>query len=132
MYMGTEVFGFRNVRTGEFHPMANYSFRVVSHCDGDRFSYPSWQLEVSDRGKKSFVIVPDNLDSTKSITAYISAANKRSYYAKMKDKVLRDFFEGQVQHHIDTRDYSRILVSYTGTIQKEDLSLFCYQDRNNL
>ena len=36
-YMGTKVFGFRDVKSGKFLPCSNFSLKIDSHCDGKRY-----------------------------------------------------------------------------------------------
>ena len=114
LHLGTPVFGFRDSKTGKFFPQANFSFTVVSFCDGDRFSFPSWQLEVQERTNSSLVLVPDYMEKGKEITTYISSIIKRSLFSTIPNKKFKDYFKAQLIHHIDTRDVKRLIVSYTG------------------
>ena len=89
---------------------------MVSFCDGDRFSFPSWQLEVQERMNSSLVLVPDYMEKGKEITSYISSIIKRSLFSTIPNKKFKDYFKAQLIHHIDTRDVKRLIVSYTGAL----------------
>lgn len=114
MYLGTPVFGYCDSKSGKFHSKANFSFTVTSYCNGDRFSFPSWQLEVRDRKKVSFVLVPEYMEKSKEITNHISSVLKRSFFLSIPDKKFREYFRAQLINHINTKDVKRLIISYTG------------------
>ena len=114
MHLGTPVFGYCDSKSGKFHPKANFSFTVTSYCNGDRFSFPSWQLEVKDRKKVSFVLIPEYMEKNKEITNHISSVLKRSFFLSIPDKKFREYFRAQLIHHINTKDIKRLIISYTG------------------
>ena len=116
LHLGTPVFGFRDSNTGKFFPQANFSFTVVSFCDGDRFSFPSWQLEVHERGNTNLVLVPDYMEKGKEITSYISSIIKRSLFSTIPNNKFKEYFKAQLITHIATKDVKRLIVSYTGTL----------------
>ena len=116
MHLGTPVFGYRDSKTGKFFPQSNFSFTVMSYCNGDRFSFPSWQLEVQDRKKTSFVLVPEYIERSKEVTNHISTVLKRSFFSTIPDKKFKDYFRTQLINHINTKDVKRLIVSYTGIV----------------
>ena len=70
---------------------------MVSFCDGDRFSFPSWQLEVQERTNSSLVLVPDYMEKGKEITTYISSIIKRSLFSTIPNKKFKDYFKALSQ-----------------------------------
>ena len=124
MSLGTPVFGYRDSKSGKFFPQANFSFTVMSYCDGDRFSFPSWQMEVHDRKNISFVLVPDYMDKGKEITNHISSVIKRSLFSTIPDKKFKEYFRTQLMNHIKTKDVKRLIVSYTGNHHLDKLWQF--------
>ena len=114
MHMGTPVFGYRDLKSGKFHPQANFSFVVVSYCNGIRFSFPSWQLLIHDRKQTSYVLVPEYIEKCKEFTNHISSVLKRSFFATIPDKQFKEYFRSQLINHINTKDVKRLIVSYTG------------------
>ena len=79
-----------------------------------RFSYPSWQVSVSDRKNLTQVLLPDNLDRLKDINNYISGVLKRPVYAELPDKQFIGYFRNLLKEHIHTYDITKVIVSYTG------------------
>ena len=104
MHHGTPVFGFRDARTGKFHPQANFSFVVESYCNGIRFCFPSWQIMVHDRKRTSHVLVPEYIEKCKDFTNHISSVLKRSFFATIADTKFKEYFRSQLINHINTKD----------------------------
>ena len=115
-FHGTLVFGYRDLRSGKFKPKANFSFTVVGHCHGKRFTYPSWQLEVHDREYRSMVLMPEGVDRLKTILTTLSEVLKRGFYSSIPDKKFIDYYQLQIIEHLTTKDINRVIVSYTGVL----------------
>ena len=79
-----------------------------------RFSHPSWQVTVYDRKKTTNVLLPDSLDKLKDISTYISGVLKRPVYADLPEKQFRTYFKKQLVDHINSRDTTKVIISYTG------------------
>ena len=91
MHLGTPVFGYCDSKSGKFHPKANFSFTVTSYCNGDRFSFPSWQLEVKDRKKVSFVLIPEYMEKNKEITNHFIRTQALLFSEHSRQEVQRIF-----------------------------------------
>ena len=79
-----------------------------------RFSYPSWQVTVEERKRKTQVLLPDTLDQLKEITTYISGVLKRAVFADIPEKLFKLYFKRKLVEHIRDKDINKVIVSYTG------------------
>lgn len=60
------------------------------------------------------VLLPDNLDKLRDITTHISGVLKRPVYADLPEKLFRTWYNKHIVEFIQSRDVSKVIVSYTG------------------